>query len=123
MAQFDHEKLDVYRLAIQFVVMARQLVRTFPRGQSYLTDQLQRAALSIILNIAEGAGEFSRKDKARFYRFALRSTSECAAILDVCHALEFCEQYSASTGNGVLVRIASMLTRLSRRSEPQEESL
>lgn len=122
MAQFDHEKLDVYRLAIRFVVLARQVVRAFPRGQSYLTDQLQRAALSIVLNIAEGAGEYSKKDKARIYRFALRSATECAAILDVCHALELCSGPSSSAGNEVLVRIASMMTRLIRRSDDQGES-
>ena len=52
-----------------------------------MADQLGRAALSIVLNIAEGAGEFSKKGKARFYRMALRSTTEWAATMDVCKIL------------------------------------
>ncbi|HYD41760.1 MAG TPA: four helix bundle protein [Anaeromyxobacter sp.] len=54
---FDHEKLDVYGLAVDFVVRANEIVETLPRGRGYLADQLQRAALSVVLNIAEGAGK------------------------------------------------------------------
>ena len=68
--QFDHEKLDVYRAAIEFVAAADSIVEELPRGRSYLSDQLLRAVTSIPLNIAEGAGEFSAKEKARFYRIA-----------------------------------------------------
>jgi len=52
---FDHEKLDVYGLAVDFVVRANEIVETLPRGRGYLADQ--RAALSVVLNIAEGAGK------------------------------------------------------------------
>jgi len=54
---FDHEKLDVYQAAIGFVVLVDEIIPTLPRGQAYLVDQIQRAASSIALNIAEGAGE------------------------------------------------------------------
>ena len=67
MIEFDHEKLAVYVAAIDFIALADDVVERLPRGRAYLADQLQRAATSIALNIAEGAGEYSRKDKARFY--------------------------------------------------------
>jgi 23S rRNA-intervening sequence protein len=67
---FDHEKLDVYGLAIDFVARANGVVESLPRGRGYLADQLQRAALSIVLNIAEGAGKFSGDDKATLERVA-----------------------------------------------------
>jgi four helix bundle protein len=86
--EFDHERLDVYRLALAFVVVANDVAQGLPRGRSYLADQLQRAATSVILNLAEGAGEYSANDKARFYRMSKRSATECAAILDVCKQLE-----------------------------------
>ena len=76
MAQFDHERLDVYRVSIGFVALADNTIATLPRGRAYLADQLQRAALSIPLNIAEGAAEWNPKDKKRFYRMALRSATE-----------------------------------------------
>ena len=80
---FDHERLDVYRTAIKFVILSDEILESLPRGRAYLVDQLQRAASSIALNIAEGAGEYARLEKHRFYRMAKRSATECAAILDI----------------------------------------
>jgi len=111
---FDHERLDVYRAAIEFVATADELVTQLPRGRSYLSDQLQRAAISVPLNIAEGAGEFSRRDKSRLYRIALRSATECAAILDVCRLLNLADQRGLDTNRALLLRIVSMLTRMVR---------
>ncbi|WP_372371584.1 four helix bundle protein [Candidatus Uabimicrobium sp. HlEnr_7] len=64
------------------------MVEYLPKGHSHLSNQLQRVALSISLNIAEGAGEFSSAEKARFYRIARRSTTECASIIDICRCLK-----------------------------------
>lgn len=55
---FDHEKLDVYTVALDFVVLANGVVEGLPRGRSHLADQLTRASISIVLNIAEGAGKY-----------------------------------------------------------------
>src|ERR1700754_3098467 len=68
MPYLDHEKLDVYQTAVEFVVFIESIVKQFPKGRSYLVDQLQRAASSVVLNITEGAGEFSANEKIRFYR-------------------------------------------------------
>ena len=75
---FDHEKLDVYQLAIEFLSRANDVIERLPRGRGYLADQLQRAALSIILNIAEGAGKYSLPDKAVFYTRERASANESA---------------------------------------------
>jgi four helix bundle protein len=112
--RFEHEKLDVYGLALEFVSFSQTLVQTIPRGNSALTDQLTRAAASIVLNTAEGCGEFSRKEKARFYRMALRSTGECAAVLDVALRLNVISRTQATTGKESLGRILGMLTALVR---------
>ncbi len=114
MNTFDHERLDVYKAAIEFVAVSDDIVEHLPRGRAYLADQLQRAAISVPLNIAEGAGEFSKKEKARFYRMALRSATECAAILDVCKCLKLADDKSLSAGRVLLLRIVSMLTRMAR---------
>ena len=55
MTQLDHEKLDVYEAAIDFVVLANDVAERLPRGRAYVADQLQRAATSIPLNVAEEA--------------------------------------------------------------------
>ena len=115
MEQFDHEKLDVYQAAIEFIALVGDLVEYLPRGKSYLSDQLQRAGTSIPLNIAEGAGEFSGNEKARFYRMAKRSATERAAILDVCKRLELVDPTRFQTGRSLLIRIVSMLTKMTRK--------
>ena len=113
-AQFDHDKLDVYHAAVEFVGLAGEIIEHLPRGSAYVKDQLGRAALSITTNLAEGAGEFKRKDKARFYRMAARSATECAAILDVCRKLGIADEVVAQRARDVLLRVVSMLTRLAR---------
>ncbi|MBL4846266.1 MAG: four helix bundle protein [Planctomycetes bacterium] len=124
MSGFDHEKLDVSRIAIAFLVIANDVVEAVARGRGYLADQLQRASTSVVLNIAEGAGEYSAKDKARFYRMAKRSATECAAILDVCQRLDLIAEERYRVGREHLFRTVSMLVRLVRsvgesRSDPR----
>lgn len=115
MDYLDHEKLDVYKAAIDFVALADDIIEHLPRGRAYLADQLQRAATSIPLNIAEGAGEYSQDEKARFYRMAKRSATECSAILDVCARLELIEKQRFDAGRVLLVRIVSMLIQMARK--------
>lgn len=109
---FDHERLDVYKLALQFTGLATKVVDNLPRGVGYLADQLNRAALSIPLNIAEGAGEYSPADKARFYRIAKRSATECSAVLDVCRELSLVESNFITEGRELLHKVVSMLIKL-----------
>ncbi len=82
---FGHERLVVYRKALEFYGLAFALARRWARRDARLADQLRLAAASIPLNIAEGSGEFRSGEKARFYRIALRSATECAAVLDLLH--------------------------------------
>ena len=84
--RFDHERLDVYRVALNFAIVANDAARNFDFGGD-LADQLRHASTSIVLNIAEGAGEYRPVEKARFYRMSLRSATECAAIVDIATRL------------------------------------
>lgn len=122
MSQFDHERLDVYQVAIEFVGDANITADGIPRGRAALGDQLRRAATSICLNIAEGSGEFAPKEKARFYRIAKRSATECAAVLDVANAWstpasEPGFQQRLREGKEMLHRIVSMLIKMIKRME------
>ncbi|HZU95328.1 MAG TPA: four helix bundle protein [Planctomycetota bacterium] len=114
MKSFDHEKLDVYKRSIELVVLANEVVEQLPRGRGYLADQLQRAATSIALNIAEGAGEFVPKEKARFYRIARRSATESAAVFDVCLANGLVAQDRYDRARSLLLEIVGMLVRMVR---------
>jgi len=114
---FDHERLDVYGLALDFAVLANDVVEALPRGRGHLADQLSRASTSIVLNIAEGAGKFSGLDKRRYYLSAAGSTAECAAILDVLHRLGLVVEPRHSDGKALLDRIAAMLVGLAKRHQ------
>ena len=81
-AFFDHEKLDVYREAIRFVAWADELLETIPKNLA-VHNQLDRAATSIPLNIAEGNGKYTAPDRCRYFDIARGSALECAACLDV----------------------------------------
>ena len=114
MDHFDHDKLDVYQTAIDWVSLAHDIADAPPRGSGNLADQLQRASSSITLNIAEGAGEFSGAEKARFYRIAKRSATECAAALDVAKRRSCITHEHYTQGRSVLLRIVGMLVKLAR---------
>ncbi len=109
------QRLDVYRLAVRFLGRCEILCAAMPAGRAYLRDQLRRAALSIVNNIAEGAGEFAPNDKARFYRMALRSCTECAATVDAGAEIGIVGEEARDEALQHAARIVSMLTRLIAR--------
>ena len=79
---FLHERLDVYRFALNFYQHVKVIRKQLPRGLGPLGDQISRAASSIGLNIAEGAAARSRNVKRRHWEIALGSAAECSAALD-----------------------------------------
>jgi four helix bundle protein len=113
----DHEGLDVYQLALDFLVVANEVIEGLPRARSHLADQFTRASLSIVLNIAEGAGKLSKLDKRRYYMIARGSATESAALLDVCYRLSLVDEKQLSAGKDLIVRIVSMLVKLARSCE------
>ena len=116
MRQLSHEKLHVYQASIEFLALATKLQERFTRGHANLVDQLRRAALSIPLYIAEGAGKTSRSDCARFFAIARGSALECGAILDASVVLGLTTKQEIQGGKDLLVAVVSMLTKLALRS-------
>src|SRR4051812_21787563 len=85
-AMFDHEKLDVYHLELQFIAWVTPLLEEVSHAVTGRTrevcDQLDRASLSTLLNTAEGNGKRQRQVRAKFFDDARGSATECAACLD-----------------------------------------
>jgi len=79
-----------------------------------LASQGPNRAISIPLNIAEGSGEDAINEKARFYRMAKRSATECASIFDVCKKLNLLDNNRYTSGRDLLLRIVAMLTKMGR---------
>ena len=79
-------KLDVYRHAVALLKICDEIIQHLPKGRGEVKKQLESAATSVVANVAEGAGEFSGNEKARFYRMARRSATEIAAWVDIIAA-------------------------------------
>jgi four helix bundle protein len=109
----DPERLDAYRVALEFQGLAAGICRR--RGLGALRDQLDRASVSIVLNIAEGAGRVAPLEKAQFYSIARGSAAECGAALDLPRLRGFMPPPEHCKLRTLLVRIVSMLARLVRR--------
>ena len=80
--KFDFQNLTVYKKAKLFHQNTKELISD-KKLTSYEKDQLSRASFSIVLNIAEGSGRFSAKDRRNFFVITRSSVFECVAILDV----------------------------------------
>jgi four helix bundle protein len=113
---FDHEKLDVYRLSIEYVAASYENAKALRGANRHIRDQWLRAAQSIPLNIAEGNGKQNLKDKNRYFQIARGSALECAAVHDILATFAVLEEANRQ-GKSQLKRIVSMLTRLIQRTD------
>ena len=82
--QYKFQKLQVYQLALAYVDAVYELSRLLPEREKYnLSSQIERAAISIVLNIAEGSTGQSDAEQNRFLGLALRSYLETIACYDL----------------------------------------
>lgn len=108
---FDHEKLKAYQEAVRFVSLTSVILEDIPKRLP-VCDQLDRASTSIPLNIAEGNGKFTPRDKCRFLDIARGSALECAACVDVLLVRNQISQSLAAEAKGLLMAIVRMLVGL-----------
>ena len=112
---FAHERLDAYRVAVEFLEIADVLAKRLPRTKGQLGDQLTRASEGIVLRVAEGAGaEYRSADQKRYFRSARGSAMECAAVLDICRTRQVGSAEQLAAGRALLLRLVQMLSRLAR---------
>ena len=86
------KEFKVYGDSKSLVVLVFRLTRKFPREFYYLSDQMNRCCLSIVLNIAEGAAKKSNKDFNRYVQNSLGSASELSAALDITRDFELASE-------------------------------
>ena len=110
--QLDHERLDVYAVALDFASMVPELARG---ARPSLRDQLERASTSVVLNIAEGCGRRSRRDRLHFFAMAQGSAMECGAAIDLLRIHVAIELGDATRAKHKVARIVQMLVGLRRR--------
>jgi four helix bundle protein len=124
---FDHEKLDVYQLELRFIRWVTALLVKIKQLSTdariaEVSDQLDRASLSALLNTAEGNGRRQRRTRAKFFDDTRGSATECAACLDALVAKGVCSGGETDEGKQLLLRIASMLTKLVERFDLSSSS-
>jgi four helix bundle protein len=118
-----HEKLDVYRLAIDYLAWVFEHSETLNGAHRHARDQWLRASQSIPLNIAEGNGKTAEADRRRYFEIARGSVLECAAIQDVLVVGKGLEEDESRKRKVALDRMAAMLSRLGKRGySVREES-
>jgi len=108
---FHHETLTVYKRALEFATWSQDLIESVTKKTS-TRDHLERAGDSIALNLAEGNGKFSQKDRARFFQIAHGSALESAACLDLLVARRCCADDAIKKGKAILEEIIRMLFRM-----------
>jgi len=106
------QRLDVYQRAIEFLALVGDVVAELPRGHAERSDQLVRAAESVVRNIAEGAGRWSDADSAKHYKIARGEAMECAASLDVMRLRKLVPPHQYDQGIRLLEAVVAMLTKM-----------
>ncbi len=87
---FSYEKLEIWQLSIAYAKVIYRVTDKFPKSEQYgLASQLQRAAVSISANIAEGSGSTSLKDKLNFLDISIKSALETTSEIQVAFELNY----------------------------------
>ena len=118
MDDFYYRKLNVYHLSVRLVKEVYQLTNNFPlQEKNGLTNQIQRAAISIPSNIAEGMGRFSIKERMHFIEIAYGSLMEVMCQLEIAESLNYITLEQLKTLETLVSEAAKMLIGLRKNLE------
>ncbi len=114
--------LNAWKEGHKLILEVYTLVEKFPKKEQFgLTSQIERAAVSITSNIAEGFSRFYFKDKIRFYYMARGSVSEVQNLLIIAKDLQFIENKQSDVlielCNGVQALINGLISSISKQSK------
>jgi len=109
---FMFEKLEVYQKAVDLADRIAAFTEGFQRGYWFLRDQLNRAALSIAANTAEGNGRFTKADRKHFFAIARGSMQECVPLLELTKRRGLLNGQPHHELKSALEEIAKMLSGL-----------
>jgi len=111
-----YRDLEVWRASMQLVERVFELAERLPDAQRFaLVSQMQRAAISIPSNIAEGHAKRAGKDYQRHLRIAAGSVAELETQLELCVRLRFLSREDIRDAWALLQQVARMLSRLIQR--------
>ena len=118
MQDFYYRKLLVYQHAMMLLKDVYHLTKKFPSSELHgLTNQIQRAAVSIPSNIAEGMGRFSIKDRIRFIDISNGSVMEVMCQLEIAHRLGYISNEELQIQDTKIATLAKMILGLRKNLE------
>ena len=118
MQDFYYRKLLVYQHAMMLLEDVYHLTKKFPSSELHgLTNQIQRAAVSIPSNIAEGMGRFSIKDRIRFIDISNGSVMEVMCQLEIAHRLGYISNEELQIQDTKIATLAKMILGLRKNLE------
>lgn len=117
---FMFENLEVYQKAVDFTEGVIAITESFPRGYYFLADQLNRAALSIATNLAEGNGRFTKPDRKNFFVIARGSVQECVPLLEIARRRGLIDEEQSTAFRTDLETIAKMIAGLIKGLENRQ---
>jgi four helix bundle protein len=95
---YQFEKLEIWDKAVSLIKETYSISEKFPKEEKYsLTSQIQRAAVSVALNIAEGRGSQSDREFCKFLFISLRSLHETVAALKIAIELDYIQSNELET--------------------------
>ncbi|MBP2830641.1 four helix bundle protein [Aquimarina sp. U1-2] len=113
--KFSFEDLIVYQKSLDFVDIVYDICEKFPKREQYvLSSQYIRAANSIALNIAEGAGA-SDAQFNRYLQIALNSSRECVVCTTIAHRRNYISEEKNKKIRIQLAELSKMITSLQKR--------
>ena len=109
----NHQKLDIYPVSRLFVLECYKLTKQLPAEEKFgMITQIRRAALSMHLNIAEGASRKSEQERKRYFEIARGSVIEIDAALDIANDLKYLKNVEMDKLGESLTRCFKILTGL-----------
>ena len=108
----NHQRLRCYEVLLGVAKRLPGIFSKIPKGHSYLTDQLYRALTSAILNLSEGNGRTSHKERARFFDISLASISESHSAIDIMESFRIIPQQTGYELKSQLQLAYAMIRKL-----------
>ena len=111
--KLNHQKLDLYKVSKSFVLECYKLRKQLPADEKFgMISQIRRAALSVHLNIAEGASGKSEVERKRYFEISQGSVVEIDAAIDIAHELNYLKNIPLNLLGEEIVRCFKMLTAM-----------
>jgi four helix bundle protein len=113
MLNLSHKNLDVWKLSKELVRAMYNLTEDFPKAEQYgITNQLRRASVSVVCNIAEGSARKSALDRKRFYEISRSSLVEIDSLMEICKDMESVNNDEFNKIGGSIELIFKKLSKL-----------